>query len=247
MSAELGKWVSLQSVVSLAIDEMDASYGNSFDKAWLMGLRALVEINFDVSAEPKTIRIPLNGNKTANIPMDCISWTKIGILDSHGKISTLKINNALTTWMDNNPNRLTKLDEVQVNDSIGALTAAPLYMNYYYNGNYANLYGVGGGLIQYGECRVDDKNNIIIFPPDFRYDSVLFEYISSPERDTDYKVELRFQEAIIAFIKWKFKQGDERSFYNAVTQGRRRGGKKKVILQQIAEVLRVDTGMKLLS
>ncbi len=149
--------------------------------------------------------------------------------------------------MDNNPNRIQKLGEVQVNDGIGALAAAPLYLNYYYNGNFSNLFGVGGGLIQYGECRVDDKNNIIIFHPEFKYDSVLFEYISSPERDVDYQVELRFQEAIIAFIKWKSKAGTEREYYNEVIKGRRRGGKKKVVLQQIAQVLREDTGMKLLS
>lgn len=246
MSEDLGKYVSLKTVVSYALDESDKSYAD-FDKAWLLGLRALVDINFDISAEPKTIRIPLNGNKTANIPADCISWTKIGILDTEGKISTLKINNALTTWMDNNPNRIEKLADVQVNDTIGALAAAPLYLNYYYNGNFCNLFGVGGGLIQYGECRVDDKNQIILFHPEFRYESVLFEYISSPERDVDYNVESRFQEAVIAFIKWKMKAGTEKDYYNEVMKGRRRGGKKKVVLQTIAQVLRENTGMHLLT
>lgn len=246
MSEELGKYIALKQVVSYAMDELDKSFAD-FDKAWLLGLRALVDLNFDVSAEPKTIRIPLNGNKTANIPADCISWTKIGILDQNGEISTLRINTALTTWMDNNPNRIDKLADSQVNDGIGALAAAPLYLNYYYNGNFCNLFGVGGGLIQYGECRVDDKNQIIIFHPEFRYDSVLFEYISSPERDVDYHVELRFQEAIIAFIKWKLKQGTDIEYYAEVTKGRRRGGKKKVVLQTIAQVLRENTGMKLLS
>lgn len=247
MPVELNRWVDLKTVVSYAIDELQKSYGNSFDRAWIFGLRALVEINYDVSAEPKTIRIPLNGNKTATIPNDCISWTKIGLLNSAGEINTLKINNALTTWMDNSPNRVQKLEEIQVNDSLGLLAPAPIYLNYYYNGNYCNLFGIGSGLVQYGECRVDDKNNIIIFHPEFRYDSILFEYISAPERDTDYKVELRFQEAVIAFIKWKFKEGVEKAFYDAVRAGRRRGGKKKVTLQQIAQVLREDMGQKLQS
>ncbi len=244
--SELNKWQELKTIVSYSLDEMGKDY-SQFDKAWLFGLRALVDMNFDVSGEPKTVRIPLNGNKTATIPPDCVSWSKIGLLDSHGEISTLKINNALTTWMDNNPNRIQKLGESQINDSIGALATAPLYLNYYYNGNYCNLFGVGGGLIQYGECRVDDKNGIIIFHPDFRYDSVLFEYLSSPERDVDYKVELRFQEAVIAFIKWKFKLGTAEEYYAMVVAGRRRGGKKKVTLQGIAQVLRENTGMKLLS
>ncbi len=244
MSAEINKWLELKTVVSYAIDEMDASYA-SFDKAWLLGLRALVDMNFDVAAEPKTVRIPLNGNKTVNIPSDCISWTKIGILDNRGCISTLKINNALTTWMDNSPDRIEKIGMSQVNDSVGALVGASQYLNYYYQGNYVNLFGVGGGLVQYGECRVDDKNNIIIMPSTFTQDSILLEYISSPERDGDYKVELRFQEAVIAFIKWKMKQGTREEYYAAVTSGRRRGGKKKVTLQTISQVLREGNGMAL--
>jgi len=94
----------------------DKSY-KDFDKAWVIGLRALVDMNFDVSGEPKTIRIPLNGNKTAPIPADCVSWSKIGILDSNGEISTLRINNALTTWMDTSPNRISKLGTSDINEA----------------------------------------------------------------------------------------------------------------------------------
>lgn len=244
--SELGKYVPLKTVVAYALDECGLSY-DKFDSCWILGLRALVEMNFDISAEPKTIRIPLNGNKTANIPKDCISWTKIGLLDKHGKISTLKINNSLTTWMDTNPNRLTKLQDSQVNDNLGAMAGAPLYLNYYQNGTYGNYYGTGNGLIQHGECRVDEKNQVIIFHPDFKYDSVLFEYISSPEKDEDYSVELALQEAVIAFIKWKMKLGERSEFFAAMTSGRRRLSKKRVTLQQIAQVLREDGGMKLQS
>jgi hypothetical protein len=244
--SDLGKYVPLKTVVAYALDELGLSY-DKFDSCWILGLRALVEMNFDISAEPKTIRIPLNGNKTANIPSDCLSWTKIGVLDKGGKISTLKINNGLTTWMDTNPNRVSKLQQSQVNDNVGALAAAPLYLNFYQNGTYSNYFGTGNGLIQHGECRVDDKNQVIIFPPDFSFDSVLFEYISSPEKDDDYMVELALQEAIIAFIKWKKKLGDRAEYYAAMTSGRRRLSKKRVTLQQIAQVIRQDGGMKLQS
>lgn len=244
--AELGKYVPLKTVVAYALDELGSSY-DKFDKFWILGLRALVEANFDISAEPKTVRIPLNANKTANIPADCLSWTKIGLLDKGGKISTLKINTGLTTWMDTNPNRVSKLQASQINDNVGVLAGAPLYLNYYQNGTYGNYYGTGNGLIQHGECRVDDKNQVIIFHPEFRYDSVLFEYISSPEKDDDYQVELALQEAIIAFIKWKMKMGERAEYYAALTSGRRRLANKRVTLQRIAQVLREDGGMKLQS
>ena len=75
----------------------------------------------------------------------------------------------------------------------------------------------------------------------------MFEYISSPEKDGDYTVELALQEAVIAFIKWKMKLGERAEFYAAATSGRRRLSKKRVTLQQIAQVLREDGGMKLQS
>lgn len=244
MATDLNQWVPLKQVVSYALDECEKSYSD-FDRAWIIGLRALVDMNFDVAGEPKTVRIELNGNKTATIPSDNIGWSKVGLLDNNGCISTLKINNGLTTWMDTSPNRITKLADSEINNSIGLLSNGVPYINYYYEGNYCNLFGIGGGLIQYGECKVDEKNGVIIFPPDFQYNSIMFEYLSSPERNEDYKVELRFQEAVISFIKWKFKLGTAAEYYAMVIAGRRRGGKKKVTLQGIAQVLREGNGMAL--
>lgn len=247
MSTDVGKYTELKTIVSYVLDQHDLNYQRYFDKCWILGFRAMVDIGFDISFEPKTIRIPLNGNKTITLPSDYISWVKIGIQDNQGKINTLKINNALTTYADNSPDRIQKIEDIQVRTSIGNLTQAPVYLNYYFSGGYSNLYGVRPGLVQYGECRFDEKNNVVIFPPEFQYDSVLLEYISGPERDPDYQVETCLQEAIIAFIEWKLKLGTMQMYYGMVTAARRRLQNKKVTLQRIAEVIRLDTGMKLLS
>jgi hypothetical protein len=245
MNTELGRYVELRSVVSYFSDQYDKSEGDQ-DKFWLLGLRGLMELNFDVTAEPKTVRLPVAGNKTVAFPSDLISWVKVGVLNNEGEISTLKINNALTTFKDNNPNRLSRLT-ADISDSILALGNSPTFFNYYFNGFCYNLFGVGGGLIQYGECRIDDGNDLIVLSPDFKYDTIFLEYISSPEKDSDYMVPMAFQEAIIAFIEWKLKLNTADNFYAEVVKGRRRWGKKKVTLQGINQVIRESESQKLRS
>lgn len=247
MSVSIGKYTPLKTVVSYVLDQHDLNYQRYFDKCWLFGFRAMINMGFSVAFEPKTIKLPVNQNQTATLPIDYVSWTKIGLQDSNGEISTLKINNALTTFSDNSPKRIQNISDVQVNSSIGELSATPLFLNYYYNGTYANLFGVQGGLIQYGECRVDEKNNVIIFPPDFRFRFVLFEYISCPQMDDDYQIETCLQEAVIAFIEWKLKLGTMEMYYAMLTEGRRSLTKKKVTLQEINQVIRESEAMKLRS
>lgn len=245
MATDIEQYVPLKRIVSYMIDETNESIG-SFDRAWVLAFRGLVDMLFDVTAEPLTVRLPLLGNKTVPFPSDYLAWVKIGVLNENGEVSTLKINNALTTFKDANPNRLQQING-DINDAAPLLLGSPFYLNYYYNNTYQPLFGVGGGLIQYGECRVDDENNIIVLPPDFRFDSIILEYFSSPEKNGDYTVPIVAQEAIIAFIKWKSKSGPRDEYYAAKIEARRRMPKKKVHLQQINQVLRESEGQKLRS
>lgn len=242
--SDIQKYVQLKTIVSYCLDECNKSEGD-FDSFWILGFRALVDMLFDITAEPLTIRILLNGNQTANLPPDYISWVKIGIMDDNGRLNTLKINNALSTLKDTNPNRLNYLAE-DINGGFPFINS-PFFFNYYYNGIYQPLFGATGGLVTYGECRVDEKNNIIVFPPDFKYTSVLLEYISSPEKNGDYTVPLCCQEAIIAWIKWKAKLGAREDYIAEKINARRRMPKKRVNLQMINEVIRESRGQKLLS
>ena len=229
------KYINIKEVVAQALDECDKSIGD-FDKAWGFAFRGLESAHFNIAAEPKTVRLPKNGNQTVTLPADYVSWVKIGVLDNLGQLSTLRINNALTTWRDNNPNRLSLLTP-DIQSGWGGLDNGNVpFLNYYYNGVYTPLFGVGGGLIQFGECRVDEKNNVIVLAPDFQYDSILLEYISCPEKDTDYMLDRRLRESVIAFIKWKFKMGTDTEFYARLTEARRQ--LTPVHLQTFNQVIR---------
>ena len=240
MTNDYQKYIPLKRVVGYFLDQYNLSH-DEMDKAWIISFRALQDLNQQIAAEPKTIRVPISGNKTAPFPQDYLSWTKIGILDGNGQVSTLKINNSLTKLNATSPNRLDYLT-ADIATSLPYLAGNPYFYNYYYNGVYQILYGVGGGLIQFGECTVDEKNNIMIFPPNFQYDSVILEYLSSPQDDDDYQVQTVLQEAIIAFIEWKYKFQPREMYYAAAIIARRTLPGKKVSLQRFANTIRESSG-----
>src|SRR5712675_1406053 len=128
----------LRTIISYALDEEQKSSGSE-DRCWLLGLRGLSELNYEIGAQPKTIQLALNPNFTADFPNDCLSWSKVGLQDNNGELAVLKINTAITTYRDNNPNRLGDLT-VQIDDGIGNFPIIPFY-NYYYSGNCYQLYG----------------------------------------------------------------------------------------------------------
>lgn len=213
------KYIPLKEVVAEALDECEKSIGD-FDRAWVMAFRGLEVAHYNIAAEPKTVRLPVNGNDTVTLPSDYVSWVKIGLLDNMGQVSTLRVNNSLTTFRDNNPNRV-ELLTADVNSGWGGSNLNMPFLNYYYNGVYTPLFGIGGGLIQFGECRVDEKNNVIVLPTDFNFPHIILEYISCPERDGDYMVDRRLREAIITFIKWKMKLDTDTNFYARLVEARR--------------------------
>ena len=212
------RYEPLKTVVAYFSDEEDKSEGDQ-DKHWLLGFRALSLMHYNIAAEPKTLRLPVNGNQTVYFPPDCVTWVKIGIETNNGGFSVLKINNGLTTFQGNSPYRI---DGLTPDVCDGWLTPNSPFLNYWNNTGYQTMFGVGqAGVATFGECRVDEKNNVVILSPNFHYKSILFEYISSPEKDSDYLVDVRLREPIIAFIKWKTKTGTRQEFYGAFLEARR--------------------------
>ena len=245
MRSTITAYTPLISICSMALDEMDKSVAD-LDKLWILGHRAYTDITSDFAGQPITVRIPKLPNQTVPFPANCRSWSKIGILDDKGQINTLRINSALTTFRDDNPNRLQDLTP-NINNSIGSQALVPYYSNFYYGGAVYQLFGVGNGVITYGDCTVDEVNRLVVLGTEFKYDSIMFEYIPSPETDSNFLVPTILQEAIIAFIKWKLKTGSYQEWIGECTKARRRMPNKKVVLQTINQVIRESQAMKLRS
>jgi hypothetical protein len=225
------KFIPIMQICSEFLDEWDKSVGD-MDKAYIMALRGLEQMHFNISAEPKTVRLAKNPNQTVTLPADYVQWIKIGLINANGEVVTLKVNNSLTTFKDDSPDRLSFLTP-DINNS---LLGNNVFLNYYLNGVYTPLFGIGGGLLQPEGCRIDEKNNIIVLATDYQYPDVLLEYISCPEKDPDYQVDRRAREALIAFIAWKFRLGDSATFYARLTEYRRMI--KPVHLSTFNEVIR---------
>lgn len=236
MGTDITKYVKLKTIVSYALDEMDQSMG-SFDKAWILAFRALVDIGLNISFEPMTVRLPVNENNlTATLPAGYIKWTKIGVINASGEVSFLRRNTSLTKWRDNNPNRLTDIYPDIPDQDIGWLAQSPYFFNYYFGNTYAPYFGFGNGLITYGDFDVDEVNNVIVLGKTYAFPDVLLEYIGSPQQNDDYQIQIVCQEAVIAFIKWKFKMGSEQEFYSRLIEARRK--LKPITLQEIQQAIR---------
>lgn len=235
------RYEPLKTIVSYFCDQYQKSSGD-FDRYWVLAFRGLSYLHYNISAEPKTVRLVVDANQTVRFPNDYVQWVKIGLENSNGEISTLRVNNALTTFNSTNPDRLSNLTP----DIASALTTGNQipFLNFFNNGEYETRFGVGyAGIQTYGECRVDDKNNVIILSPNFAYKSILVEYISAPERDTEYMVDVRLREAIIAWIAWQLKLDSRQNFYGFAIDARRTI--KPLNMQSFNQTIRLNEKMTL--
>ena len=235
MASDLTKYTPLKNIVSYFLDENNKSMGD-FDKCWIMAFRAYADLGFDIAFEPETFRLPVNGNMTVSLPAGYIKWTKIGIINASGEVSVLKINTSLTKFGDNNPNRLTMITPDIPDTDVSSYLQSPFFYNYYFGSVYSPYFGIGNGLITYGDCVVDEKNGVIVLDPQYGFADILLECIVSPQSNGDYQIQTVCQEAVIAFIAWKMKVGNEQDYYMRKIEARRRI--KPVTLQEINQAIR---------
>jgi hypothetical protein len=236
---DITKYTPLKTIVAYWLDENSKSE-KDFDKAWVMAFRALIKIGNQIAFEPMTVRLPVNtGNMTVTLPAGYIKWTKLGIINGSGEVCTLKINNSLTFWRDTNPNRLTNISPDIPDQNVSMYLQSPFFYNYYFGSVYSPYFGIGGGLVQYGDVRVDEANNIIVLDPQYGFPDILLEYIGSPQKNNDYQIQTCCQEAVISFLNWKFKLGTSADYYAALIEARR--SLKPITLQEIQQAIRENT------
>jgi hypothetical protein len=237
MASDITQYTQLKRIVSYFLDECEKSMGD-YDKAWIIAFRALTEIGLNISFEPTTFRLPVNtGNMTVALPSGYLKWTKIGIINESGEVVFLKRNTSLTKWRDNNPNRLTSIFSDIPDQDVSQFASSPYFYNYYFGNTYSPYFGAGGGtLLTYGDFDVDEVNNLIVLQPNFQFADILLECIVSPQQNADYQIQTCCQEAVIAFLKWKFKMGTEQEYYSRLIEARRK--LKPITLQEIQQAIR---------
>ena len=233
MDNQIQKYIKLRDVVNYYIDEARLT-SKEFRRLWVLAFRGLQEIGMDVSWSPKMDLLDVNDNKTVTLPDDYIQWVRVGIFNSVGEIATLRVNEQLTTYRDTIPSRLD-----DITSPLGAdinYLQYPYWYGYWDEQGYEHYFGAGSGMVQAGECRVDAANNVVVLDPQFGYNQVVLEYISSPIMDDDYAIDMLTQEAMIAWLRWKDIQSmpainranvsektmREREYYNQKRMARKR-------------------------
>lgn len=242
--SDISRYTPIKECVAMALDEENKS-DRERDKGWVFAFRGYRLMGFAATWEPKTVRLPINGNLTVTLPADYITWTKIGVMNASNEISTLKINRSLSKYKDNNPNRQNYLTPDVPTNNFWNIALNPFYLNYYFGNWYTPLFGLGNGLVQFSDINVDEKNNVIVLGPTYPFNDITLEYISSPEKDSDYMIETCLAEAIITFIRWKFKLATENEFYARFKEGRRSLPGKRFSLQEANQAIRENAGYKL--
>jgi hypothetical protein len=203
MSLQKYSFVSLDSCINDYLTESEQGIHKYF-KCFNLAFRAMDELGIDFFYQVKTFALPVNANKTANIPSNCIRYTKIGVLNSKGEIIPLYHKPDLTSYADLFPNRVAKLQELAPANLVNPLNLSPnAFNNYWTDNTFMTLYGLPSGAPFIGGFKIDEENGVIILSTNYQYDYVILECVISPREDEDYFVPMQFREAIISYLSWK--------------------------------------------
>ena len=183
-------------------------------------LRGIKALNLNTIRNIKTVVLQMNDDKTLDLPIDCVNWTKVGI-KCGDVVRTMSVNNALATHLDKNecaetiPNRnnLEPFDfsEIYVN---GVLQND--YPGYYFNNmplayryndlnNYGRVFGMGSGVNPTGYFKEWREENKLIFDAKVPQRYIYLEYITDGSSESgDTVVDTRASEYLIKWSNYRY-------------------------------------------
>lgn len=194
------KMIDINDCVIAYMDESEQGIDKQF-KLSQLAYRAMDELGIDFFYRIKSVKLPINGNMTVNLPEDYINFNKIGILNSKGEIIPLMQNNKLTTYADLLPDRKERTQDNTLFD--WASPQNGVFYNFWDGTTFGNLYGVPSGAPFVGSFKIDDAAGLIVLNQIFGYEYLMLEYICAPMDGQVCYVPIQFKEAIIAYLAWK--------------------------------------------
>ena len=205
----MGK-VKLMEIVAQFVDSADLSEHQA-RRIYNIAVRGAKELNLDVYGAIKSMVLPVNDNKTIDIPKDFIRLSKIGVLNDAGEVVTLQVNNDMATLRSQYIESLGKTVDVPTIpggiDGPGWPIGNYLWLNYVGMGyDYGcQLWGLGSGGTVIGTYRIDENDGLIYLSEDWPYDVLLMEYVSDGFDSAcgDFMVDSRASEAMLAWIRWQ--------------------------------------------
>jgi hypothetical protein len=192
------QFIPLEECIYGYIDAAELSQHKYF-KLWNLAITCVrTDLGLDFFAQIKSVKLPVNDNKTVDLPEDYQNYSKVGVLNGLGEVIPLGYNSKLTTYASLLPDRIEKTQDNELYDP-----SCPVWFNYWNGGTYVNLYGVPSGAPSVGTFKVDNNNGIILLSENFSYDYIILEYVASPDMNKDILVPVQFKQAIIAYLSWQ--------------------------------------------
>lgn len=245
------KKIPLKTIVAEFLDSSDQS-SHQFRRLYNIGVRGMREFNMDIMGSFKTVVLDINPNKTAELPCDYLSYSKVGVINDKGEIATFKRNDQISLYGGMNfdsGNRDAGLPEItSIGDFTNPSSYPFLYYNFWSGGTSYNLFGLNSGTAVIGTFTIDDDNGIILFGNDMEYGQIVLEYLSDGCEDEDYMVDVRASEAFVCYMRWKQSQDLVKKFpANVVREYKREYYRErklakmrinKVVISEIQDVKR---------
>lgn len=194
------QWVSLDETINSYIDEAEQSVHKYF-RLWQIAFRGLSEMGLDFFYQIKSVKLPINANKTVNIPADYLQYSKVGVLNEVGEIIPVRYNNKLTLYADQSPDRIEKTQDNTILDTLN--NNSPIWYNYWNGYMYGPVYGVPSGAPFVGSFKIDEHAGIILLNEDWAFEYLMLEYVASPKQGEQYYLPIQFKEALISYLRWK--------------------------------------------
>lgn len=221
------EWIDLDSVINDYLSRSEQP-NHKYKKIFDIAFGGMEQLGLDFFYKIKSVRLPVLGNKTFQIPGDCLKWTKVGYFDGMGGVVPFAYNGNQSSFAGLLSTRLDK--NVSLFDAGGFYDP---YSSVFYNyndgsgGTVVNIYGTPGGAPFAGSFSISD--GFVLLDAGFSYSYVCFEYVANPGGSGEqYYIPVQFREALIAWIGWQDimflppsrrggagdKRERERNFYN---------------------------------
>lgn len=228
--------VPIKKIIAQYLNSADRST-HEFARCYNIAVRGIEnEFNLDVQGQFQTVLLDVSPNKTVELPVGYINFSKVGIVNQIGEFVCLKRNDQLSNY------HAIYYDQANRNAGVPTINAFTnpflpagntgynyaYWYNFWQLGTSFNLYGLPSGTATIGTYKIDIGANVILLDPCFNYPQVLLEYLSDGynETDDDYMIDSRCSEALLSWVRWqscidqpkKYGEGSlarmERQYYN---------------------------------
>jgi len=210
--------IPLKTIIANFISSADLSE-HQFMRLWNIGVMGARSFNLDISGRFKTVLLDVAANKTADLPTDYLTLSKLGVLNANGEVIPFRQNTALNALHAEYTDQLDNRNTYPAIDPINALTSPTrfpfIWLNFTVSGSEGyHLFGLGSGTGTVGEYKIDEECRTIFLSSDWPYSQIVLEYLSDgyDSECDDFVIDVKAEEAMMSYIRWKNAQDNRKKY-----------------------------------